>query len=111
MISSNQQIWNSIIVLIQTLKLDEQQFRASKINMALARMDKLVKKLMSNPVIYSWQMVEKGIKHWNSHMNMYAVSYDKFKSTNLKFNYCFNSNIKTRWTKIVKTYYWQSVFV
>ena len=25
------------------------QFRASKINMALARMDKLVKKLMSNP--------------------------------------------------------------
>jgi hypothetical protein len=25
-----------------------------------------------------------------------AVSYDKFKSTNLKFNYCFNSNIKTR---------------
>jgi len=27
------------------------QFRASKINMALARMDKLVKKLMSNPVL------------------------------------------------------------
>jgi hypothetical protein len=26
------------------------QFRASKINMALARLDKLVKKLMSNPV-------------------------------------------------------------
>ena len=26
------------------------QFRASKINMALARMDKMVKKLMSNPV-------------------------------------------------------------
>jgi hypothetical protein len=25
MISSNQQIWNSIIVLIQTLKLDEQK--------------------------------------------------------------------------------------
>jgi hypothetical protein len=29
------------------------QFRASKINVALARMDKLVKKLMSNPDIYS----------------------------------------------------------
>ena len=28
------------------------QFRASKINMALARMDKLVKKLMSNPVVH-----------------------------------------------------------
>ena len=27
------------------------QFRASKINMALARMDKLVKKLMSNPAV------------------------------------------------------------
>ena len=29
------------------------QFRASKINMALARMDKLVKKLMSNPALYN----------------------------------------------------------
>ena len=29
------------------------QFRASKINMALARMDKLVKKLMSNPAIHN----------------------------------------------------------
>ena len=26
----------------------------------------------------------------------YSHAYDQFKSTNLKFNYCFNSNIKTR---------------
>jgi hypothetical protein len=24
----------------------------------------------------------------------YSHAYDQFKSTNLKFNYCFNSNIK-----------------
>ena len=33
------------------------QFRERKINMALARMDKLVKKLMSNPAVFkSWQL-------------------------------------------------------
>jgi hypothetical protein len=41
----------SEIFLLENLSINVpyQQFRASKINMALARMDKLVKKLMSNP--------------------------------------------------------------
>jgi hypothetical protein len=41
-------------------KCSSLQFRASKINMALARMDKLVKKLMSNPdmTIHSPGLVE-----------------------------------------------------
>jgi hypothetical protein len=34
------------------------QFRASKINMALVRMDKLVKKLMSNPVINKYSVTK-----------------------------------------------------
>ena len=42
------------------------QFRASKINMALARMDKLVKKLMSNPARYNWNIVGSGVKHHKS---------------------------------------------
>jgi hypothetical protein len=44
------------------------QFRASKINMALARMDKLVKKLMSNPVLGAQQkfsIQKEGIGMYN----------------------------------------------
>ena len=37
------------------------QFRASKINMTLARMEKLVKKLMSNPVY----LTPSGITWWS----------------------------------------------
>jgi hypothetical protein len=39
------------------------QFRASKTNMALARMDKLVKKLMSNPNMYSDLIQRNGFSH------------------------------------------------
>ena len=44
------------------------QFRASKINMAPARMDKLVKKLMSNPEI-TREVICNNIKTMNSNVN------------------------------------------
>ena len=49
-------------------KASSLQFRASKINMALARMDKLVKKLMSNPVLGAQQIFsiqKEGIGMYN----------------------------------------------
>ena len=55
---------------------DTLQFRASKINMALARMDKLVKKLMSNPEHHNanWSIIRQlllSVK-WH-HMFSYEV--------------------------------------
>jgi hypothetical protein len=46
------------------------QFRASKINMALVRMDKLVKKLMSNPVISWWEQVNF---QWNDNEVIFVL--------------------------------------
>ena len=57
------------------------QFRASKINMALARMDKLVKKLMSNPEI-TREVICNNIKTMNSNVNEHlkvSVKRNKMK--------------------------------
>ena len=66
------------------------QFRASKINMALARMAKLVKKLMSNPVLVLsfWGTAqdvvsEEGISIGPDKALAKVVQYQKQKRVNL----------------------------
>ena len=51
------------------------QFRASKINMALAQMDKLVKKLMSNPVAHLTQRVMWAIVTTERHSSVRPLTF------------------------------------
>ena len=62
-------LWPVIVdcIVLHYMHICHLRIRASKINMSLARMDKLVKKLMSNPV--SWWLVslveETGVRREN----------------------------------------------
>jgi hypothetical protein len=47
---------SSALHAYMALRASSLQFRASKINMALTRMDKLVKKLMLNPELISYDV-------------------------------------------------------